>query len=128
MTKICKICGIEKNLFDFYSYYRYGKECHINECKKCVSIKNRLLREKAGYVRPYIKKNKPKPQPQQKQLTDEIRLFLKMIEDNRFQIDYVDAYKLTNYFIDVYGNDDKQRPMEIKVELNYYFNMLLELL
>jgi len=46
-TKICTICGEEKNLSEFYRHIG-AKDGYFNECKKCICIKKKTpeFREK----------------------------------------------------------------------------------
>lgn len=129
LMKTCKICNQEKELDDFYTEKRNGKVYHKNQCKKCYNANKKytyVKKDKTKVI--YIKNIKSIPRPINKsEFTNEIREFLKKIEHNKGYIDIVDSYRLTSYYIDVFGYENPI-DMDIKVELEYYYNKLLELM
>lgn len=98
--KICRLCNIEKDESEYYTYRaRSGKTYIKGECKSCYSLSRIGKKIKR---KPYIPKCKVS---YGLILTQEAINFIEEINiKKRGYIDMVDAYKLTNYYVDIFDD------------------------
>lgn len=91
-TRLCKKCGVEKELRYFYKRKnnKYSVEKATGSCKHCLGIKNpdKITTQKTTEVKPTKK---------------QLSAFIREMEAKRGQFDFVDSLRLINIFTQQYG-------------------------
>jgi len=85
-VKVCKKCGVEKDLQDYYVKYNSGVGHYLKTCKEC--------------------KNAPKKVysfTKVKDIDSDIKLFIERVNRQGGYIDEIDAFRLLSLYVDKFG-------------------------
>lgn len=101
--KVCKDCKLELPYSRFYFYNRYdkkGNKMFSSYCRECHSIRVKPNRKKC--YKPRLNND-----IREEIIIDNstIYILLKKIELNSLKIDYIDAFRLVNEYVKVFGDD-----------------------
>lgn len=116
MNRICKNCS---ELLDISMFYRNSPTSYQWKCKRCHCNSKRRNKDKEYKPHSKIYKSveeddnpfktyKRKKKDFKEQIiidNDKVYDFLKRIENNGLKIDYIDALRLIDAYLNVFGND-----------------------
>lgn len=112
MNRQCKSCN---EIFDINSFYKVGDGYYNHRCKTCVCKSKRKNKDREYVPHPIVKKTKKFVNREDVFIdNDMIYILLKRIEINNFKIDYIDALKLIDTYLNVFGNDVSDKYDELK--------------
>jgi hypothetical protein len=122
MNRICKKCN---ELLNIDMFYKNGSDAYYWKCKRCYCDVRRKNKNKE--YKPHGKKNlegnilyktyKKKNDNVREEIiidNDNIYVLLKRIENNGLKIGYIDALRLIDAYINVFGNDIPDFYTELK--------------
>ena len=132
MEKRCSICGVEKDLSEFYGFKNKNgkisiksecKRCFLDTCKRKYIPRDRVYKKRGKYnikkrismnTKNFLKKEKSKIKALE---------FVNRIEKQKGFITEIDAFILTSLYVDLYGIFYDYRFSQ-EQELLYYWEKL----
>lgn len=112
MNRLCKSCN---EIFDINSFYRMTSGYYHHKCKTCTCKSKRKNKEKEYTPHPIVKRIKKTTNKEKIFIdNDMVYILLKRIEINNFKIDYIDALKLIDTYLNIFGNDVSDSFDELK--------------